>query len=174
MPAKAGGPRGPAVFTIAPIEPGDDPAVAAIIREVMPEFGACGPGFAINDAEVDTMCAAYRAPRSKYFVLRNAGKIVGGAGIAPLAGAGADTCELRKMYFLPEARGFGQGERLLRLCLDEARRFGFKTCYLETTSKMLQAHRLYEKLGFTARSAPCGATGHFSCDRWYEKPLEGR
>jgi putative acetyltransferase len=140
----------------------------------MPEFGACGPGFAINDAEVDTMCAAYRIPRAAYFVLRKDGRIVGGAGVAPLAGSCADTCELRKMYLLAEARGFGQGERLLRHCLSEARRLGFTTCYLETTSKMVQAHRLYEKLGFTPRSTPCGATGHFSCDRWYEMPLDRR
>ena len=37
-------------FTIRPIEARDDDAVAAIIRAVMPEFGADGPGFAIHDA----------------------------------------------------------------------------------------------------------------------------
>ena len=42
-------------FLIRPIEPRDDAAMAAIIRAVMPEFGADGPGFAIHDAEVDTM-----------------------------------------------------------------------------------------------------------------------
>ena len=31
-------------------------------------------------------------------------RIVGGAGFAPLIGGDADTCELRKMYFLPELR----------------------------------------------------------------------
>jgi putative acetyltransferase len=160
-----------ATFTISPIEPADDDAVAAIIRTVMPEFGASGKGFAIHDAEVGAMYAAYRAPRSAYFVLRKDGRVVGGAGVAPLAGACGSICELRKMYFLPEARGQGQGERMLRHCLDEARRLGFETCYLETTSKMVQAHRLYAKLGFTERSSPCGATGHFSCDKWYERPL---
>jgi putative acetyltransferase len=158
-------------FTIAPIEPADDAAVAAIIRTVMPEFGASGQGFAIHDAEVGAMCAAYRAPRSAYFVLRKDGRVVGGAGVAPLAGGCASICELRKMYFLPEARGQGQGERLLRLCLDEARRLGFETCYLETTSKMVQAHKLYRKLGFVERATPCGATGHFSCDKWFERKL---
>jgi putative acetyltransferase len=160
-----------ASFTIEPIRPEDDQAIAAIIRTVMPEFGACGPGYAINDAEVDAMASAYRKPRSSYFVLRKDGRTVGGAGVAPLAGAAPDVCELRKMYLLPEARGFGQGERLLRLCLSEAHRHGFATCYLETTSKMVQAQRLYEKLGFRPRSTPCGATGHFSCDKWYELGL---
>ena len=42
-------------FLIRPIEPRDDVAVASIIRTVMTEFGADGPGFAIHDHEVDHM-----------------------------------------------------------------------------------------------------------------------
>ena len=56
-------------FTIRPILPTDDAAVAAIIRTVMPEFGANGPGFAIHDPEVDWMSRAYSGPRSAYFVV---------------------------------------------------------------------------------------------------------
>ncbi|MEO6102426.1 MAG: GNAT family N-acetyltransferase, partial [Pseudoxanthomonas sp.] len=51
-------------YTLRAIEPGDDAAVAAIIRKVMPEFGAVGCGFAINDPEVDWMSRAYARPRS--------------------------------------------------------------------------------------------------------------
>ena len=91
--------------SIRPIEPADDAAMAAIIRAVMPEFGASGDGFAINDPEVDWMSRAYSEPRHAYFVLERDGRVLGGAGIAPLAGGDASTCELRKMYFLPEARG---------------------------------------------------------------------
>src|SRR5690606_29509637 len=90
---------------IRPIRPGDDAAVAAIIRAVLPEFGATGPGFAINDPEVDWMSRAYAAPRRAYFVIEgDGGRVVGGGGVGPLEGGDADTCELRKMYFLPEAR----------------------------------------------------------------------
>lgn len=45
-------------FLIRPIEARDNVAVASIIRTVMPEFGADGPGFAIHDAEVDAMYQA--------------------------------------------------------------------------------------------------------------------
>ena len=44
--------------SIRPIAPTDDAAMAAIIRAVMPEFGASGDGFAINDPEVDWMSRA--------------------------------------------------------------------------------------------------------------------
>jgi putative acetyltransferase len=152
---------------IRPIEPRDDPAVAAIIREVMPSFGACGPGFAINDPEVGYMSRAYAAARSAYFVIEEGGEVIGGGGIAPLEGGDGDTCELRKMYFLPEARGRGLGERMMRLCLDRARDFGFRRCYLETLTGMDAAKRLYERVGFRRLDGPLGATGHFSCDQHY-------
>ena len=122
----------PPTFLIRPVEPRDDKAIAAIIRAVMPEFGADGPGFAINDAEVDTMCAAYAQPRRSYFVLEREGVVLGGGGVAPLEGGEADVCELRKMYFLPPARGIGAGAAMMQRCLDAGRQHGFKRCYLET------------------------------------------
>jgi putative acetyltransferase len=152
---------------IRPIGPEDDAAVAAIIREVMPSFGACGPGFALGDPEVDHMSACYAQPRSAFYVLEEAGRLIGCGGIAPLTGADAGTCELRKMYFLPEARGRGLGERMLRLCLDRARELGYQRCYLETLTGMDAAMRLYQRLGFRLLPGPLGNTGHFSCDRQY-------
>lgn len=154
-------------FLIRPIEPRDDDAIAAIIRDVMPSFGACGPGFALDDPEVGHMSAAYSAPRCAYYVLERDGRVVGGAGIAPLAGGDEDICELRKMYYLPEARGHGWGERMLRLCLDRARELGFRRCYLETLTGMDVAMRLYEKLGFRRTCGPLGCTGHHGCDTHY-------
>ena len=45
---------------IRPIEARDDAAIAAIIRSVMPEFGACGSGFAINDPDGNADPIAHR------------------------------------------------------------------------------------------------------------------
>ncbi|MCP3141771.1 GNAT family N-acetyltransferase [Pyxidicoccus xibeiensis] len=158
-------------WVVRPITPGDDAAVAAVIRTVMPEFGMDGPGFAMQDPEVMAMSAAYSRPRHAYFVVERAGKVVGGAGIAPLEGGEPTVCELRKMYFLTEARGQGMGERMLRRCLDFAREAGFQRCYLETTVGMKQAQKLYRRLGFEPLCAPLGRTGHFGCDTWYARDL---
>lgn len=158
-------------WVLRPIEPRDDAAVATLIRTVMPEFGADGPGFAIHDPEVSTMSAAYARPRHAYFVVERAGRVIGGAGIAPLEGGAPDVCELRKMYFLPEARGLGLGERMLRRCLGFAREAGFRLCYLETLAAMQQAQKLYRRLGFEPLCAPMGKTGHFGCDNWYALDL---
>lgn len=153
------------------IEPRDDAAMAAIIRTVMPEFGASGEGFAINDPEVDWMSRAYAEPRHAYFVLQRDGKIVGGAGIAPLAGGNEDVCELRKMYFLPEARGLGAGAAMMSRCLDAARAARFARCYLETLRGMDAAMRLYERSGFRRIAGPMGATGHGGCNTFYLRDL---
>ena len=154
-------------FEIRPIRAGDDAAMAGVIRTVMPEFGATGSGFAISDPEVDWMSRAYAAPRHAYFVVERDGRVLGGAGVAPLAGGDAGVCELRKMYFLPEARGSGAGTAMMARCLDAARGFGFRQCYLETLTGMDAAMRLYERSGFRRIDAPLGATGHGGCNRFY-------
>lgn len=158
-------------FHIRPIEPRDNAAMAAIIRSVMPEFGADGPGFAIHDVEVDTMYETYAQPRSSYFVVERDCVVVGGGGVAPLENAEPDVCELRKMYFLPQARGIGAGAAMMQRCLDAARTYGFARCYLETLTGMDAAQALYKRSGFTPLCAPMGGTGHFSCDRFFIRDL---
>ena len=158
-------------FHIRPIEPRDDAAVAALIRTVMPEFGAVGPGYAINDPEVDWMAKSYGEPRSAYFVVEVDGVVQGGGGIAPLIGGDGDTCELRKMYFLPALRGLGAGTALMAACLDAARAHGFKRCYLETLTGMDAAKKLYARSGFAPTCSPLGATGHGGCDTFMVRSL---
>jgi putative acetyltransferase len=156
---------------IRPIRADDDASVAAVIRTVMPEFGADGPGFAIHDAEVDAMSTAYAPPRALYLVVEMGGRVVGGGGVAPLTGAGPEVCELRKMYFLREARGRGVGRLVLERCIAAARELGYRTMYLETLTGMEAAQHLYEQLGFRRLACAMGATGHFSCDRYYALSL---
>ncbi|HEX8699148.1 MAG TPA: GNAT family N-acetyltransferase [Myxococcaceae bacterium] len=158
-------------WVLRPIESKDDAAVASIIRTVMPEFGANGPGFAIHDPEVDRMSTNFSRPGYRYFVLERGGRVVGGGGIAPLAGGEPGVCELQKMYFLPEARGQGQGEKLLRTCLAFAKEAGYRLCYLETLTGMDQAQKLYQRVGFERIPQAMGSTGHFGCNRFYTLDL---
>jgi putative acetyltransferase len=157
---------------IRPIAPDDDVAVQRIIETVMPEFGASGAGFAIHDAEVLAMYAAYQTPdgvqnaTARYFVVELDGIVCGGGGIAPLHGV-AQTAELRKMYFLPELRGLGAGSALMHECINAAREFGYRHIYLETLTGMNAAAKLYERSGFRRLEAQMGATGHFGCNRFY-------
>lgn len=156
---------------IRKIKNSDTIAVRDIIRTVMPEFGASGQGFAIHDTEVSNMFDVYTQPKSAYFVCELNGTIIGGGGVAPLLGGDENTCELKKMYFLPAGRGKGLGQRVLSECLKAAKELGFEYCYLETFNTMNNAMKLYEKNGFERIPGPLGNTGHFSCDIFYKRPL---
>jgi len=149
----------------------DDHAIEGIIRSVMTSFDLDRTGSALHDPEVSEMAAAYSEPGHAYFVTELNGEIVAGAGIGPLAGGDGTICELRKMYALPLARGRGIGKKLLMLCLDEARKLGYRTCYIETIEQMTDARHLYMKVGFTRLDRPMGDTGHCACDMWYSLDL---
>lgn len=156
--------------TIRPIRPDDDAAIASVIRSVMPRYGASGPGFAIEDAEVDAMSSAYAQPRTRYLVVEKDGVVRGGGGIAPLAGGDGTVCELKKMYFLDDVRGLGLGRAVLERLIEDARAFGYARIYLETLRGMDEAMKLYRKLGFTTTCRE-GATGHFGCDLFFSLKL---
>ncbi len=159
-------------WKIRPITPHDDARMAYIIRTVMPEFGAGGEGFAINDPEVDWMSKAYNAPRCAYYVVELEGQVLGGGGIAPLEGASNQRIsEQRKIYILPPLRGQGAGLALIETCLAKARELGFELCYLETLTGMDSAMALYQKAGFRSLDKPMGDTGHGGCDRYFAKSL---
>ncbi|MBL8722867.1 MAG: GNAT family N-acetyltransferase [Planctomycetes bacterium] len=160
-------------WILRPIRPSDDAAVAATIRAVMTEHGCSGAGFAIHDAEVDAMSANYPGTDARYFVVVRGDTVLGGAGFARLCGTDVAqaTCELRKMYFRPAARGLGLGHALLDLLLDEMRAAGYRRCYLETTSWMQAAQHLYQAHGFLPLPRPEGATGHHGCDAFFARAL---
>jgi len=151
---------------IRKIRPDDNSAVAAIIRNVMSEFGATGCGYSSEDAEVDSMCEVYADENSVFYVIEDQGRILGCGGMGPLLDGDSGVCELRKMYFLPELRGSGLGTKLLQLILQDARNADFQLCYLETLSSMVGARRLYLKHGFEPIEGPLGNTGHSGCNNY--------
>lgn len=156
---------------IREIEATDNAAVAKMIREVLLELGAPKVGTAYEDKALDVLSEVYDVERAVYFVAEINGKIVGAAGISQLENSTENICELQKMYFSPEVRGKGFGAQMMQKCLNAAKDFGFKKCYLETLPYMTSAVKLYEKNGFVALKAPLGDTGHYSCSEWMLKEL---
>lgn len=157
---------------IRQIQEKDNAVVAQVIRSVMTEFGAVGAGFSIEDAEVDCMYESYSAEQSRFYVLDDRRGVLGCGGIAQLEGGDAGVCELKKMYFLPEARGQGAGRLLAETLIQDARRIGFRRVYIETLESMTAANRLYQKLGFVPLAEGLGNTGHCGCDTFYALDLE--
>lgn len=165
-------------FRIRPIRKDDTPMIRDIILETLIEHGACGGGFASGDSDTQEMYNAFQKPGRQYFVIQECregsaegeGRVLGGAGYSYLPGEN-ETCELVKMYFRKEIRGLGLGKKLLQLCMQEARKAGYKQMYLETIGQMKAARGLYEHLGFRQIDHSMGETGHYSCDVYYVREL---
>nr|WP_249528924.1 GNAT family N-acetyltransferase [Escherichia coli] len=90
----------------------DNPAIARVIRQVSAEYGlTADKGYTVADPNLDELYQVYSQPGHAYWVVEYEGEVVGGGGIAPLAGSESDICELQKMYFLPAIRGKGLAKK---------------------------------------------------------------
>lgn len=158
---------------IRSIQPGDNAALAKLIRDTLTEFGANRPGTVYYDDATDHLFELFdQKPRSAYFVALLGDRIVGGGGIYPSPGLPEDTCELVKMYLYPEARGKGIGREIIQKALAFARQKKFKYVYLETMPELRRALDTYARYGFRYIDKPMGNTGHFGCDLYMLKSLE--
>ncbi len=163
-------------YRIRPITPADNDAIKTIIISTLEEYGAVGKGYASGDAETQAMSNYYDGMASQYWVIENkaTGIVVGGGGYSRLKGTEADDaiCELQKVYFLPETRGKGLGQLLIRQCMAAAKGAGYQTMYIETIPAMERAAQLYQRLGFAYLATHWGATGHHNrCTLRLAKPL---
>jgi putative acetyltransferase len=153
-------------FSIRSIRPSDNSYLSKIVKDTLAEFGANHPGTVYFDPTTDALFELFQKEGAAYFVAEINGKIVGGGGIYPTDGLPADTCELVKMYLLPEARGTGIGRTLIEKSLEFAREAGYKQVYLETMPELKQALNVYAKFGFEYLKGPMGNSGHTGCSLW--------
>ena len=157
---------------IRTIRPGDNTALAKIIRDTLEEFKANKPGTVFYDERTDHLFEEFLVTNSIYYVVEENGVILGGSGIYPTEGLPAGTCELVKLYLAPGGRGKGIGKMLLEKCIAAAKVSGYKKIYLETMPELTKAIPMYENFGFTYLKQAQGNSGHCGCDIWMIKELE--
>jgi putative acetyltransferase len=153
-------------FQIRPWQPDDRQQVAALIAQVLVEFGlSWEPKGA--DRDVLAVEACYLQLGGQFWVVEQQELIVGTAAFMPVQRS-PRAAEIRKMYLLPQARGAGLGRYLLQLLEAEIAQSGFATIWIETVTVMQAAIRLYEAHGYQA------STGVETqrCDRVYVKHLK--
>ncbi len=77
------------------------------------------------------------------------------AGCVALRRLDGKTCEMKRLYVLPQRRKLGVGKRLVETVIEEARRLGYARMRLDTLSSMTQAQMLYKSLGFEEIAPYC-------------------
>ena len=160
-----------AEIQIRNIEPFDNVAIAAVIRNALAEFGANKPGTVFFDPTTDHLFELFKAPGSVYYVAEKNGIILGGCGIFPTEALPEKTCELVKLYLDKAARGTGLGKALLLKAMDWAKNNGYEQVYLESMPELSKAVSIYEKVGFEKLKHSLGNSGHCGCDIWMLKKL---
>jgi putative acetyltransferase len=133
-------------------------AVGDMIRVGIGAYEEAGTVLASTFRRLDRLKGVYEAPGSIYIVARDKRgdqesrdtHVIGGAGLGPLHGLSPaeGLGEIRDLVVRPEWRGHGIGARLLKRCLDEAKRLGYQRLYLEATPQMEQAQKLFIRYGF--------------------------
>ena len=142
------GARGAAGFRGCAMRPaieGDAPAIRALVRSILDEYGLAPDPDGIDRDLEDPMAAYAGRGGALDAVIDETGRLVGCCGIYP---HGAGACELRKMYLAREVRGLGLGKRLLDRALAFARGKGYARVELETASVLERAIALYAAAGF--------------------------
>jgi putative acetyltransferase len=132
-------------LTIRPATNQDQERITALVFSVLSEFGL-QPDPAATDADLNDIEKNYTEAGGLFELLEDGeGTLLGTLGLYPLD---EETCELRKMYFVPQVRGLGLGKLAMDRLIHRARELGFKRIVLETASVLKDAIRLYTRFGF--------------------------
>jgi Acetyltransferases len=103
------------------------------------------------EAEMDTLPGPYAPPDGAILLAEADGEPVGVVAVQPLDDEG--TCEMKRLYVMPEYRNRGVGRALASAIVEEARELGYDVMRLDTVASMTAARRLYQSLGFEERDA---------------------
>jgi GNAT superfamily N-acetyltransferase len=150
-------------FTDGEIDSGPGAVLAQAMRE---EIAAMYDGVDLDGEDMPRAGAAELGPPGGAF-------LVGWRAGAPVCCGGVKrlddrTCEIKRMFVAPDARGQGVARALLQALEDRARTLGYTAARLDTGPRQQQAERFYRRSGYAE-------IGNFNANPvasfWGEKPL---
>ncbi len=137
------------------IAPATSPEAMATLRDLLRAYQAhvgvdlCFQGF---EAELRDLPGAYAPPKGRLLLATHDGRDVGCVALRDL---GSGRCEMKRLFVRPDARGLGIGPALVAAAVREARAIGYAEMVLDTLPSMVEAQRMYERLGFRDVSPYC-------------------
>jgi len=126
--------------------------VVAIFREYVAS-PTVSLDFQDSEREFAGLPGKYAEPEGCILLALDAGVVMGCAALRPVNTA---TCELKRVYVRPAARGQQTGRRLVEHIIRVARNRGYATMALDVLPEFVAAQQLYASLGFK----PAAAVSH--------------
>ena len=131
----------------------DDDAsqLIALMAAVFAEYSGCVLDVDGEEPDLRAIATYYRGYGGRFWVAEHpdGGRIVGMIGGRPLNGG--PYWELKKLYIDKRCRGIGLGRLMVGLVESEALQRGAPVLELWSDTRFLDAHRLYERLGYHRR-----------------------
>lgn len=97
------------------------------------------------EAEFADLPGKYAAPEGRLLLVQEAGAVLG---CAALRRIDESTCEMKRVYVRPGARGRNLGRLLVEAILREAKLAGYARICLDVLPEFTAAQQLYEAMGF--------------------------
>ena len=130
------------------IQSAEWPRDLEVVRRLFREY-ADGLGIDLAfqgfEEELAALPGKYEEPEGRLLVAW-AGKEA--VGTVALRAIDDETCEMKRLFVRPSARGIASGGRLAERICEEARKAGYSRICLDTLPAMLPALALYHSLGF--------------------------
>lgn len=126
----------------------DTGALWRVARRLVEEYAAqlrIDLVFQDFEREVSDMPHEYGPPGGCFILARAGGAFVGCGGVRPFD---AHTCEMKRLYVMPAARGGRVGRTIADALIAFARQRPYDAMLLDTLPSMSTAHALYASLGF--------------------------
>jgi N-acetylglutamate synthase-like GNAT family acetyltransferase len=98
------------------------------------------------EEELEKLPGEYVAAAKGAFLVADNGD--GLVGCVALRAFSSESCEMKRLYVDPGARGSGIGRQLVESVLARARSFGYRKMLLDTLPSMQTAQTLYREIGF--------------------------
>ncbi|KAL4818687.1 acyl-CoA N-acyltransferase [Aspergillus spinulosporus] len=136
-------------FRIISAQTAEDIATARSLFTAYVEWLNIDLGFQDFQSELDSLPGKYGAPHGDLLLAYSTeNKPLGCVAVRPLDDS-KQSCEMKRLYVSPEARGMGLGKALVAAIVQRAKDLGYKEMRLDTLpSRMQGAIVLYTRVGF--------------------------
>ncbi len=146
----------------------DAEQLISLIEACYADYEGCVLDVEHEAPELRAIASTHAEQGGRFWVAERNGELVGCAGLAP----GKDgTMELKKLYVARDVRSNGLGARLCSLVEIEAMSRGAETIELWSDTRFKEAHRLYERRGYTRGRSRELHDASNSVEYYYRKAL---